>query len=95
MGPTRSGEKVAKELGKSAQWLGRWSATWNWVERVAEWGDEQDRQNRITQTVPADPLLLYRVTKVSTPPALHLHRPSASGRGNTYPPRRGSRRLTG
>jgi len=41
-------------LGKSAQLIERWSVKWNWVERVADWGDEQDRQNRITQTVPVD-----------------------------------------
>jgi hypothetical protein len=50
MGPARSSEKVARELSKSAQLIRRWSAKWNWVERVAEWGDEQDRQNRIAQT---------------------------------------------
>ena len=49
MGPTRSSEKVARELSKSAQLMRRWSANWDWVERVNEWGDEQDRQNRITQ----------------------------------------------
>tara|TARA_B100000949_G_scaffold128601_2_gene113425 strand:- start:3908 stop:4483 length:576 start_codon:yes stop_codon:yes gene_type:complete len=49
MGPTRSAQKVARELSKSEPLIRRWSAKWNWVERVAEWGDEQDRQNRITQ----------------------------------------------
>ena len=52
MGATHSGEGVARDLGKSAQLIARWSAKWNWVERVGEWGDEQDRQNRIAQTVP-------------------------------------------
>ena len=50
MGRTRSGEEAARKLGKSAQLIARWSVKWNWVERAAEWGDEQDRQNRIAQT---------------------------------------------
>ncbi len=52
---TRSSEKVARELGKSAQLFARWSVKWNWVDRVSEWGDEQDRQNRIAQTIPVAP----------------------------------------
>ncbi len=51
--------------------IGRWSAKRNWVERVAEWGDEQDRQNRITQTVPVDPLILGRNPKIGSHPVLH------------------------
>ena len=61
MGPTRSAEKVVRKLDKSAQLIGRWSAKRNWVERVAEWGDEQYRQNRIPQTVPVEPPRYPRV----------------------------------
>ena len=50
MGPTRSQEKVARELGKSAQLMARWSSKWSWVERVMAWVDEQDRQARLAQT---------------------------------------------
>jgi len=50
LGPTRSGEEVARQLTKSAQLIRRWSAKWKWVKRVNEWGDEQDRINRIAQT---------------------------------------------
>ena len=49
MGPARCLAAVGRKLGKSAKLIERWSAKWNWVERVAEWGDEQDRQNRISQ----------------------------------------------
>ena len=49
MGPARSLVKVGRELCKSTQLLERWSAKWNWVERTAGWGDDQDRQNRIAQ----------------------------------------------
>ena len=55
MGQTRSGERVGRELGKSAQLIERWSAKWDWVDRVAEWGDDQDRTNRIAQTVSVEP----------------------------------------
>ena len=50
MGPARSLVKVGRELGKSTQLVERWSAKWNWVERTAEWGDDQDRELRRTQT---------------------------------------------
>ena len=30
--------------------MARWSAAWNWVERVAAWVDEQDRQARLAQS---------------------------------------------
>ena len=50
MGATRSQERVARELGKSAQLMARWSAMWNWVERVVAWVDEQDRQARVAQS---------------------------------------------
>jgi len=49
MGTTRSQERVARELGKSAQLMARWSSRWDWVGRVAAWVDEQDRQNRVSQ----------------------------------------------
>ena len=49
MGPTRSQERVARELGKSAQLMARWSAKWSWVERATAWVEEQDRQSRIAQ----------------------------------------------
>jgi len=50
MGPTRSLVKVGRELGKSSQLVERWSTKWNWVERAAEWGDEQNRKHRRAQT---------------------------------------------
>jgi len=49
LGMKRSQEKVARELGKSAQLLARWSVKWNWVERIEAWVDEQDRMARIDQ----------------------------------------------
>jgi|TARA_R110000824_G_scaffold21078_6_gene78888 hypothetical protein len=49
MGPRRSQEKVARELGKSAQLMARWSSRWSWVERASAWVDEQDKQLRLSQ----------------------------------------------
>ena len=49
LGDERSQEKVAKKLGKSAQLMSRWSSANNWVERVAEWDNEQDRILRAEQ----------------------------------------------
>ena len=49
MGHARSQVKVARELGKSAQLIARWSAKWSWVSRIEEWIDEQDRENRLSQ----------------------------------------------
>lgn len=49
LGRIRSQEKVANELGKSAQLMSRWSSKWGWVERVAAWEEELDRQNRLAQ----------------------------------------------
>jgi hypothetical protein len=49
MGPRRSQERVARELGKSAQLMARWSSKWSWVERASAWVDEQDKQLRVSQ----------------------------------------------
>lgn len=49
MGVDRSQPKVAEQLSKSRQLIGRWSAANNWVERCSEWDSEQDRLNRIKQ----------------------------------------------
>jgi len=38
MGPERSTQAVAKALAKSEQLVRRWSARWNWVERVQAQG---------------------------------------------------------
>ncbi len=50
MGPSRSQEKVARELGKSAQLMARWSVKWSWVDRVEAWIDEKDRESRLAQS---------------------------------------------
>jgi hypothetical protein len=50
IGKTRSLVKVARELGKSAELMGRWSGKWDWVERVGAWVDEQDRESREAQS---------------------------------------------
>ena len=39
----RSLSKLAQQLNKSKQLLGRWSSANNWVERCAAWDNEQDR----------------------------------------------------
>ena len=49
MGKGRSQVRVARELGKSAQLMARWSSRWSWVDRASAWVDEQDRQLRSSQ----------------------------------------------
>lgn len=49
MGADRSLAKVAKELGKSATLIERWSARDAWVTRVDAWDVEQDRLWRAQQ----------------------------------------------
>lgn len=44
LGDERSLHKVAKQLTKSDALIRRWSARWNWVERVTAWDDELARQ---------------------------------------------------
>ncbi len=43
MGTDRAIRAVARELGKSATLMARWSSNNNWVDRVAAWDAEQDR----------------------------------------------------
>jgi hypothetical protein len=40
----RSISTVVSDLGKSRSTIGGWSSTWNWVERVEEWDQEEDRR---------------------------------------------------
>ena len=47
LGTERSLAKVAKTLQKSDTLMGRWSRTYDWVERAAKWDDEQERIERI------------------------------------------------
>lgn len=49
MGPTRSLTRVAQELRKSRELLGRWSRRWSWVARAAAWDTELDRKAREAQ----------------------------------------------
>lgn len=49
MGIQRSLSKVADELQKSDTLIGRWSRTFDWVERAAQWDSEQDRVIRQQQ----------------------------------------------
>lgn len=44
MGSERSVRAVARELGKSATLISRWSSTYRWVERVAAHDDELQRK---------------------------------------------------
>ena len=44
MGEARSQDKVAKELGKSTTIISKWSAKYKWVDRVAAWTAEVNRQ---------------------------------------------------
>ncbi|MCU1612630.1 MAG: hypothetical protein JWO98_170 [Frankiales bacterium] len=44
--PDRSLVAVARELGKSASLVARWSARWSWVQRAAAWDAEADRAHR-------------------------------------------------
>jgi hypothetical protein len=47
LGPNdRSREKVAQQLGKHVSLYGRWSATFDWVNRAEAWDDEQDRHKQ-------------------------------------------------
>lgn len=46
MGTERSQAKVAEKCGKSGSLIGRWSTSYNWVERAAQWDDEQERIER-------------------------------------------------
>ena len=46
MGRERSLSKVAEKLQKSETLMGRWSRTYDWVDRAAKWDDEQDRIER-------------------------------------------------
>lgn len=43
MGIQRSLSKVSEKLQKSDTLMGRWSRTYDWVERAAAWDSEQDR----------------------------------------------------
>ena len=49
MGIQRSLSKVAEQLQKSDTLMGRWSRTFDWVERAAQWDSEQDRVARQQQ----------------------------------------------
>lgn len=44
LGEERSIRAVAQKLAKSRQLISRWSATYNWVERVAAWDDDLRRK---------------------------------------------------
>ena len=44
LGKERTLPKVAETLNKSVGLISRWSSANNWVERVAAWDDEADRQ---------------------------------------------------
>jgi len=50
MGPSRSLEKVARELTKSKQLLNRWATLYHWSERAKAWDNEQDRLTRESYT---------------------------------------------
>lgn len=45
-GQERSLREVASMLKKSLTLVGRWSSKYGWVERVADWDDEQERIER-------------------------------------------------
>lgn len=44
MGEKRSIRAVAQQLGKSATLMARWSSTWHWPDRVAEYEADPRRQ---------------------------------------------------
>lgn len=44
MGEKRSIRAVAQQLGKSATLMARWSSTWHWPDRVAEYEEDLRRQ---------------------------------------------------
>jgi len=46
LGAKRSIRAVAQQLDKSRQLLGRWSATWEWVERARAYDNDLERQER-------------------------------------------------
>lgn len=46
MGTERSLSKVSEKLQKSDTLIGRWSRMNDWVERTAQWDNEQDRIKR-------------------------------------------------
>lgn len=46
MGRERSLSKVSEKLQKSETLMGRWSRTYDWVDRAAKWDDEQERIER-------------------------------------------------
>ncbi len=48
LGVDRSLAKVAEQLKKSGTLMGRWSGTYDWVNRAAAWDNEQDRIERET-----------------------------------------------
>ena len=57
MGKTRTLAKVAKELGKSAKLIERWSRNHGWVKRVAEYDKEKDKRRtlqKLEQAVEAE-----------------------------------------
>ena len=49
LGPERSLSKVAEKLQKSDTLMGRWSRTYDWVNRATAWDAEQDRIARQEQ----------------------------------------------
>ncbi len=49
MGASRSVRKVAQSLGKSETLISEWSSKYEWVKRVREWDNEQDRIVRQAQ----------------------------------------------
>lgn len=49
MGIQRSLSKVAEKLQKSFTLIGRWSRTYDWVNRAGKWDDEQNRIAREAQ----------------------------------------------
>ena len=44
MGNGRSYRRVSEELGKSETLINRWGSKFNWVDRIASWEAEIDRQ---------------------------------------------------
>lgn len=46
MGPSRTAERVATELGVTRQNVARWQAANDWIERAAEWDDYADLKER-------------------------------------------------